>query len=293
MVRLLRFMSNYEQLASLVEEERVSMVNMVAVPRSISTALGRALNESDTRSIFINEPFNRNNQSLEVATKHILGVVLPELDDNDSKLTVITKNMATYLGEKEFYHLDKIATGNVWSVRDPLIQIGSLAIRMANDSLVENGADTITTDEIWARIDRVTDLLANSDTSTNFSRTGWKSISQHFLAQTAPSVVIDGSDLSAQPKRVLKVASELLGLDYSDRMATGWRANYVNINIGTSRFDTESNAWTGHAATSDGITMTNRMPMDLETLPQALWEHVVQIAIPAYEIMRGHLMNSY
>lgn len=278
-------MTGLEQLASLVEEEQISLINMVAVPRSVSTALGRALNESGTDSVFINEPLNRNNRSLEIAADHIITALLPSLEQVNGKLVAITKNMATYIGDDEFKQLDELAIGNIWSVRDPLVQIGSLATRMANDLAIENGASAITQSDLGFYLDQVTALLMDSEVSTDFSRTGWKSISRHFSVQTAPSVVIDGTDLSIEPIRVLKEASEVLGLNYSDRMAIGWGSNYVNINIGTSRFDAENNAWTSHAATSIGIETTDRKPLELETLPQTLREHILGVAIPAYEAM--------
>lgn len=279
-------MSSYEQLTSLVDDGDLRLINMVAVPRSMSTALGRALNEADERSIFINEPFNRNNRSLETAAQHIVSATEDMLRDDSTPVTVFTKSMAAYLSNEASEGLAEIAYGNVWSIRHPLIQIGSLVTRMANDLAVENGADQITQSTVEPYLAVVTQQLKDSQVSKDFSRTGWESIGRHFHAQDSDSfVVIDGTALTNNPREVLSVAALVLGLNFSNRMTSGWGEGYVNVNIGTSRFDTEQNGWTSHAAVSEGIMPTTREPMRIGQFPPLLREHILQIAIPTYEMM--------
>lgn len=281
-------MNSYKQLSTLVENEGLRLVNVVAVPRSMSTALGRALNESEGKSLFVNEPFNRNNQSLELASQHIINAALPVFEEDGAPVTVITKNMAAYLGADEFAGLSAIADSNVWAVRHPLIQIGSLITRMANDLAIENGADHIMQSAVGPYLPEVIQQLECSDISTNFSRTGWEHIGRYYESSGLDnSIVVDGTELSMGPSRVLGRAALFLGLDYTSRMMEGWGESYVNINTGTSRFDTEENAWTSLAAISSGIIPTTREPLELADLPAPLHDHIINVAIPTYETMMG------
>ena len=52
-------MSNFETLLDYVNHDAVKLVHVEAVPRSISTALGRALCEVEGVGLYVNEPFHR------------------------------------------------------------------------------------------------------------------------------------------------------------------------------------------------------------------------------------------
>jgi len=233
-------MNKFEKLEDLVEDNKLRIINVVAVPRSVSTALGRALNEVEDPCIFINEPFNRNNGSLEVAASGILETIRPICEQIDGTVTVITKNMAAYLSSEVYQELSHIADGVVWSIRNPLVQIGSLVSRLANDIAVETGADALANDAVDSRLDEVTQFLLDSELSQNFSRTGWEAISGHFHNQIQPerSVVVDGQQLTMDPIRVLQGVTKAIGLIYNDRMVNDWSSHYVNLNVGVSRFAT-------------------------------------------------------
>ncbi len=281
-------MSELARLQEHIVDGSIRIINMIGVPRSVSTALGRSLNEADELSIFINEPFNRNNRDIEVAASSVMETAETVLDTADSPLTIITKNMSTYLSPEAYQELEGLSEGQVWSVRDPLIQMGSLVTRIANDIAIETGADKVTQSTALPYLNEVDSFLRKSNLSTGYSRTGWSSIGSHYsnIANPERSIVIDGDELTVNPVRVLKEACKKIKLGFTPNMIEGWDSDYTNVNVGSSRFRTSENAWTKHAATSSGIVATQRQPLGLETLPATMRKHITEVAIPTYEEMR-------
>ena len=99
------------------------------------------------------------------------------------------------------------------------------------------------------------------------------------------SIVVDGAMLTQNPQAILKEIVAVAGLEYSDSMAQGWQNDYTNVNIGSSKFDNRTNAWTKDAANATGFTRIDRRPLDLESLPDSLRQHITSVAIPSYSEM--------
>src|SRR5258708_7407318 len=133
--------SNLKRLQKQVSEGSLRIIHIEAIPRSISTALGRALNEVEDRSVFVSEPFNRMKHDIEVAAGHILSVTDSIPKSKGDPLVVVTKNMARNLSLPVFQEWMKVCDGVVWSIRDPRVQLASLVTRIANDLAYEPGAD--------------------------------------------------------------------------------------------------------------------------------------------------------
>ncbi len=284
-------MSSYEQLSALVEDQQVRLIYIEAVPRSVSTALARALNESDTPSICVNEPFNRMRHDSDEASGRILDAALPVLNDMEvgGPLTVITKNMARNLTQPIFQKMVDVSDRVVWAIRDPIYQIGSLLTRIANDITYGSGMDVLPqgglTDD---QIRRASDFLQNGPKSKDFSKTSWQSIGEHFDSGTAPnpSLVVDGWELTNMPEAVLRYAAKILAINYTARMTNGWREPFVNANTGYSEtLDDASHAWTGDAVTSRGIKKVNDVAIETKRLPKALQKHIEEVALPTYRKM--------
>lgn len=265
----------------------MNLLHVEAVPRSVSTALSRSLNETDNPSIFVNEPFNRMTHDIDVAAGHILDAVEPVIDVASERVTVVTKNMARNLSQVIFKDWIDICDGIVWSVRDPRIQIGSLLTRIVNDIILEPGADKISQDEIKPYINEASSFLENSKISKSFSKTSWAEIGDHYRSDdysTDSSVVIDGDNLCMNPEKNLKGVCSKLGLIYSSRMVNGWQDGYTNINIGyTDKYDDSTNGWTKHAVASRGIESVSREALDISDLPGPLAEHIETVALPIYQ----------
>lgn len=278
-------MSEFSNLETAVERGNLKLINVVALPRSLSTALGRALSQGEDPKIFINEPFNRNNFDLEVAAHSLLRYTAPPLRSADDRLTIITKNMAAYLSTEIFQKLFDISDATIWSIRNPLTQMGSFLTRIANDLAPEDEAE-ITQDSLSPHLDAVTSFLENGTLSNDFSRTGWKSIGTLFRGvDPHEGIVVDGEQLALDPVSTLAKVCKFARLEFSPSMVGDWRNGYININVNSSKFDTKANPWTSHVATSTGIESTSREPLNLDKLPASLREHIVNVAIPTYEAM--------
>lgn len=282
-------MSNFERLQDQVADGAMRLIHIEAVPRSVSTALSRAINEVDGPSIYVNEPFNRMKHDIEAASGHILAVTDPIARRSDEPLTVVTKNMARNLSLPLFKEWMGVCHGVAWSVRDPLVQMGSLLTRIANDLAYEPGADRFTQDELTAdQLEAASNFLENGPVSTGFSKTSWADMGEHFRSgyQSERSVVIDGGELTSNPLDVLRRACGRLGLVFSSRMVEGWEGDFVNVNTGYNpNLTDETHAWTRHAATSVGIVPVSRAALEVSALPAVLQDHLTQVAIPVYQEM--------
>ena len=282
-------MSDFSELKSLVDSNQVDVLNIVAVPRSMSTALGRLLSQGSFSVFFVNEPFNRHNQDVEVAASEILGPAQQAVNNSSQKPTLVVKNMATYLSDEAFGKFDSISKHTLWSVREPLLQMGSLLTRMVNDMVFETGAAELEQGEIAPYLAAVSAQLQDSKLSSQFSRTGWEAIRRHYDAREEHSslVIVDGTLLSRSPEYEIQRVCAHINLPYSTTMVSGWDKGYTNINTGSSRHNTEENAWTKDAATNSSVVANDRQPLDINLLPEAMRTHIVDIAIPAYEHMVG------
>ncbi len=277
-------MGSIETLQDYVAAGDIQVVNCVAVTRSRSTAFGRALGQSgpDDPRMFVNEPFSARTGECEVGADLLLHAVEPVLEESKNGLTVVTKNMAAYMSPEVFGFMSSLAIGNVWNVREPHIQIGSLLERGINDTLVGFGADEITQElvpDFW-------DKLSEVYKSGQAFRTGWPSILEHYQDRgDKPSVVVDSEVLVRNPKRVLEDVCEKLGLTYHPRMENNWQQSYINIGGAnySSPEQTMTNAWIAHATQSHGIDGRNvREPIDLNGAPPELRHFITWVAMPTY-----------
>src|SRR5690606_518443 len=152
--------SSIEKLGEMVDGGDIEIVNMVSVPRSISTALGRALQEGPQASIFVNEPFHSGARQAETALAGLVEVVDQELEKtHTTPLTVIAKSMSSYISDYCFCVLEDLSKGTIWTVRDPKIQMGSLLTRLANDIAVGRGEAKIEQEGLSPYLDDVVEYL--------------------------------------------------------------------------------------------------------------------------------------
>lgn len=283
--------SNFGRLKEQVSEGLLCIIHVEAIPRSISTALGRALNEADDHSVFVSEPFNRMKYDIEAAAGYILEATDKIEKSKDRPLIVITKNMARNLTLDIFREWMTICDGVVWSIRDPRIQIASLVTRIANDLAFEPGADHIKQEDLTPEnIKAASDFLEDGPVSKNFSKTSWEEIGKHFRSGYKPerSVVVDGGALTENPEQVLKAACNVLGLKYSSNMIEGWQGEFINVNTGyNAKLTDTTHAWTKEAAQSTGVMKASREPIPMEELTSALRVHITDVAMPIYREMTG------
>jgi hypothetical protein len=286
-------MNNFNRLQEQVLDGALRLIHIEAVPRSVSTALARAINEFEGNSIYVNEPFNRYRQDVDIAAGYLLEAADPITNKSDEPVTIVTKSTSRNLSQANFNDWISVADAVVWSVRDPLVQMGSLVTRIANDLRFEPEADNMDQHElIIADYEAVDESLRSGPDSYGrpYSKTSWVDIGNHFRTMPIPkrSVVIDGGAFTSNPTKVLVHACGKLGLTYSDRMVNGWEGKTVNVNTGynLSR-DPSELAWTNHAMLSTGVESIHREALDLGQLPSTLRDHITRIAIPTYqEIMK-------
>lgn len=301
--------SSFSRLSALIDDGSIKMIDLQAVPRSMSTALGRCLNESAATSVFLNEPFTRippgrvgNPQSattpddwshndVDIAAGHVIRLVESALSSRAGPVIVVTKTIAHYLSASVLRKWTDVCSAVVWCIRDPWIQISSLVTRMANDLLFGIGSDRlIQSDLLPSHLVMVTEFLHDYPGSKDFSKTGWRAIGEHFndCAGRLPSYVADGSLFSRAPDRLLQYLCDGIGIEFSDSMIEGWREPLLNVERNyqpeiTDTDDAFTGAWTRHAMTSCGVERTSRAPLPVSVLPAALRDHLFEVALPTYE----------
>lgn len=280
---------SFADMAALVADGSIRIIELHAVPRSMSTALGRALNESGATSVFINEPFNMRNGDVNVAAEHVVRAVEPLLASACQPIIVLSKNMARFLTEPVFKAWADVCSSLVWCIRDPRLQISSLVTRTANDVFFGIGSDRLKQGDLLPpHLATVTKVLQSSELSTDFSKTGWRAIGKHFTdcAGRCPSFVADGSLFSRMPDQFLRYLCSRLGLEFRDRMIDGWEKPFVNVDgLYDPEHDDAADAWVKQAATSRGVEATATRPLEESSLPDALREHLLTEALPTYEIL--------
>lgn len=280
-------MTNFERLQEQISDDRIRLIDIEAVPRSISTALGRALNECSDSSLYIHEPFNNTKFDMEQAAEHVLLARNAVSPPTNSRVTIFTKSMARNLTPEMFRRWASLCDGVVWSVRDPLVQIASLLTRIANDIALEPGTDSISQDELQPYLQRASDYLEERGSTRPFSRTNWGEIGDLYRSGYQPkrSVVVDGGNFVNHPSSVLQYACSILDLEFDPRMINGWQGGFINANKGRSNMSDTANAWIGKAASSTGIVVSDRKGLLLDELPPALRKHIADVAIPVYDEM--------
>jgi len=285
---------NYDALESLVDQGSVRVIHIDAVARSMSTILGRALAEAEGPSIYVNEPLNKFNHSLDIAAGNLLDAYR-SVENNDEPVTIVTKSIARNLSTESFIQLMRLCDGVVFSIRNPLTQVCSLLARITNDRFVHRGADVLTHDEVAASAQWI--VREEEWEAWHFESTGWPAIDRHFQASghLKHVAVVDGEDLLADPQAVLMEVCGNLGLTYRPSMIDGWRRpvlNAASLDAGYGhQYDAQgvpTNAWVRHAAASRGFEPPSKQPggFDISCLPPSLQQHLLEVAKPIYERLR-------
>jgi hypothetical protein len=280
--------SSFSRMSALARDGLIKVIELQAVPRSLSTALGRCLNECGGTSVFITEPFNKSHQDRDVAAGHVIRSIEPVLPSASGPVIVVTKNMARYLSASVFRSWTDVCSAVVWCVRDPRVQISSLVTRMANDLLFGIGSNRLEPRDLQpSHLVMVTEFLQDSGLSTDFSKTGWSAIAAHYAdcRGRRPSFVADGTLFSRVPDRFLRYLCDGLGVEFRARMINGWSRPFLNVDmLDNPGPDDTTDAWIEHAATSRGVEASDDYALEESVLPAALREHLLQVASPAYEM---------
>lgn len=277
----------FSRMSALLDRGDLRLVEIQAVPRSLSTALGRCLNEAGGASVFVNEPFNTPAADIDSAAEHVLAWAEPALADAAGPVTVVSKNMARNLSSAPWGPWASACDAVVWCVRDPRVQISSLVTRTANDLLFGLGADRIEQRDLQPHhLEMVDRFLQNSPASTDFSKTGWHAIGARFASypDDRRRVVADVSRFGQDPDRLLRYLCDGAGLRFERRMVRGWSRRFLNVNRAENPGVADSaDAWISHAATSQGIQVPGREPLDIAVLPPAMRRHLLDVALPVYD----------
>jgi hypothetical protein len=172
--------------------------------------------------------------------------------------------------------------------------MGSLVTRLANDIIVDRGSDEINQDNVIEYLPVVNQYLFDSPKSTNFSKTGWQSIGEHFdhANESTENIVIDSADFIRHPSAVLGVVCDSLGLEYNPGMTNDWKKDFTNLSNGNNEAETRRSAWTKDAANNTSIVSAKRGALNIDSLPAQMQQHITDVAIPVYKkLISGKILK--
>lgn len=281
-------MQSLERIGRLTEAGEMQLIHVSAVPRSVSTALGRALAAGASAGMYLHEPFNRCNRDIEAASTAILDVYNRYRSDG-CPITVVTKSIARNMPTDAYARLAEVSTDIVMAVRNPLIQLASLATRIACD-LSDQPIDGADETQLHNALPFVSECLERDA----FRQPSWEAIHEHYMVSEVPGeiVVVDGNDLQTNPTATLSHLSAQLHAMNEGPVASGWQEPVVNANDNYPDLLDERgislNPWISHAMHSDGMQQTQQRPaLDPARMPDALRTYVESVAMPAYHDITG------
>lgn len=286
-------MNSYEELQDRTASDSLTLLQLVGVPRSMSTVLGRVLNENNRPSVYVSEPFNRDTSDPEEAARLILNAYHETVPYDAVKPVIITKNMASYMSPEAFSMMENIASFTIWNIRHPYVQLGSLLTRIVNDLKVGAGEDEIDQRDIFPYLDEACDFLENSSKSQNYSKTGWQAIDEH-SKQSPLSIrfAVDGYEVIEDTIDCINAICEQVGFEYTPTMISNWKKGFINIVNRNNVEETSRSAWTSKVAQSTGILAVQRASLDILTLPKGLKEHIQTTALPVYNRLKLHTLST-
>ena len=281
---------SYRNLKNLVDSNRIELISVVSIPRSVSTAFSRAISQGQNK-FFINEAFNRQKFNLEEGCNTILKAFYDlEHTHNNEKITIVIKNMARNLSEEMFNSMNDLSKYTFFTIREPAVQISSLVTRIVNDLQHGYGTDFIDQKSLnSAQIIEACLFLENSPVSNDFSKASWGEIYNHYKSARNLNIsVIDAEKFLNNSEEVISEACFQAGISFDkNKIISGWDKNYINANIGyNDSLSNEKHAWTKEAFSNNKIiNYKSRTPIDPLLFTDELRIDIHDIAIPIYEKM--------
>lgn len=285
-------MNSYHTLLHLRQEQKFSMIYIDAIPRSMSTALEIALTE--ICDIQINEVFNRGTSDIEISAKVLLQM-LERRDLGNSKLAVVSKNIASEIQINDFIDWVNICDLVIFTIRDPLLQTISLIERIGNDFLVQRGANDLSFEDLTRFGPEIDHIFANKYA---FKRNSWEHILEHLkLVKTRNDqyVILDGTLLSFFPSIHLAKISSMIGRKFSDSSISNWhkasQKKFFNPNHYDSDLDEQGisrNAWIRKAHSSTKFIQDSRKSVKTQIMQEffpKIAHYLEKVGYPAYKTL--------
>lgn len=257
-----------------VDEGLVQSTMVLAVPRSVSSALAKALSTSPDFGLYIFQPFYLSKEPAEELDNYIRDAQADKGSTRDNPLKVLMKVMAESVSGQRFHHMMTHSDNICTLLRDPQSQALS-----AFRAYYEKQARKDTDEQELKTLKQVrsTRLLRN------YIVTPWEHMEKHVRQlenhhaggrQEQRWVVLDGDILRASPEPLLKRLCSRFGITYSPHMIEGWKEE-EDKTVGI-RGKYYSRNWLGRVQQSTGIKQPSSMTPRLEDFSKAVRAQIEQ-----------------
>ncbi|NBO18408.1 MAG: hypothetical protein EBV03_04115 [Proteobacteria bacterium] len=246
---------------SEVQKGNVESSMVLAVPRSVSSALSKALSMSPDFGLYIFQPFYTSDEKTTELDNYIRKAQTDKAATPQDPLKVIMKVMAESVNGQRFQQLMRHSKNICTLLRDPQSQALS-AFRAYNE--LPSGQNMNA-----AELKKLGEMR-NCDTLHEYIVTPWKHMEKD-IAQlekrtrdygTPNWVVLDGDIMRAAPERTLKQLCQRFGISYSPRMLEGWKQGEdKTVGIAGKNY---SRNWLARVQQSSGLKKPTCMTPRLE-----------------------------
>lgn len=270
------------------ENGRLVLAQVVALPRSVSTAFEYALSRAvDGKQL--NEPVNKVNRTTDVL-KDLITAMLRDVPEGE-QLRVVSKVISRPITSEQVIDVARIARGSIVNIRDPRRQVPSLLQVMATSMA---GTDpTLTPDAArsaaWA-------YLSKDD----YRRTNWGAIAEHYRALAdadLPVTVVDSDDFTSYPEQVLRASCDFLGTPFVpgasswERPAMNDFADYSGYDSATAAKNGVDSPWLGAFMRSSAISPDSRDTSQYLELPGPVVDYIDRIYEGPYQDLLAHSLT--
>ena len=255
-----------------VENGLVKATLILAVPRSVSTALGRALSQSPDIDSFLMQPFgaamHEGIEPIQLIDQELEALKKVRRPTPEDPIHIVIKEMGYELETEDLAELARRCENVIILCRDPLAQTYSHAKvyeKLGGRTLADKSG-----------LHRLRYSLGDAEQSLVSQ---WRGLTSHFHFLAAPNldaadakkepnlIVLDGDLMRAMPENTLKRTAKKLGIRYSNRMVGGWHGLSTNE---AELFSTYSDAYMSTARESKGVIKPQELPPTLSEFPHEI-----------------------
>jgi hypothetical protein len=242
---------------------------ILTVPRTVSTALTRALAQSPDIDAFFIQPFSRLKQNrLERLNREVDKLLLGHRRNKPAH--IIIKEMCDDISERQFSLLAKNMDKAIILCRDPQLQVFS-HIKILADS----PCNQVTHKNLPHQ--KLSQYMLS-----HYFRPDWKTLEARtdFLRERSniDYKIIEGDMVRAMPEWSLRKISSFLGIRYSEKMVGGWKPPKPEEKRHINDF---GNAYTGRALRTEKFHKPDTPTPSISSYPENM-RHMIASGMASY-----------
>lgn len=253
----------YPKLKHAVKSGKLKIFFLVSPPRSSSTALERAISQSPSIDLQINDPWAiyETDDKEEQTYNYIWSRINPLLLSQET-ITLLIKNVADYIPPGDFWkRQQQLVAHTIFLIRNPFLSLESLIKIEMNPS-----PEILRTGDYRSLEEPLKNKFLDCRT------TGWEALWEHAeVMGQKPYTVVDSTLYRAFPELVFPYLTKKMEINF-DEGSTNWTKN-------KKKFETDYDGaipYYERVIKSDNLEPPLEEPLELEKFPFFLQEHLMK-----------------